>query len=232
MRFYNLILGSIILGTIGVFSSVDAANYHEPEKVNLVSTLDELPDNTPVIDMGDGYMIGESGFGNVNQLTGEINQENYKNTDKPVFKLGDVRDSVEGSTTPSNETIFHGSERSINSNLLVRSGQAPTKVKILYAGEKYLSKTFNGSGWRFAGYVFLPSQNPYTGYYLKWMSLADDGRIGTPTDAQMTATYGGIRGRTLTEGVAQWYDGFGGRSTYWTYNPQAGTQYMVSNVEP
>ena len=46
-----------------------------------------------------------------------------------------------------------------------------------------ISKTFSGSGWRFSGYQFVA--DPNTGYYLKWTTYIDDGRVGTASLARL-----------------------------------------------
>lgn len=110
---------------------------------------------------------------------------------------------------------------------MARGSSVPTQVMQLSAGQIYISKTFSGSGWRFSGYQFVA--DPNTGYYLKWTTYIDDGRVGTASYAN-DALRGQIHGTAIYKNQSKFISYGPNGQIYYTYNPINGTYYRVENV--
>ena len=90
----------------------------------------------------------------------------------------------------------------------------------------YISKAFSGSGWRFSGYQFVA--DPNTGYYLKWTTYIDDGRVGSASYANDTLR-GQTRGAEIYKDQSKYISYGPNGQIYYTYNPINGTYYRVEN---
>ncbi len=111
-------------------------------------------------------------------------------------------------------------------NVQQRGSSVPTQVMQLAAGQVYVSNTFSGSGWRFSGYQFVA--DPSTGYYLKWTTYVDDGRVGNASLA-MNTLKGQISGIEVYKNQSKYINYGPNGQIYYTYNPINGTYYRVEN---
>lgn len=109
---------------------------------------------------------------------------------------------------------------------MTRGSSVPTQVMQLSAGQIYISKAFSGSGWRFSGYQFVA--DPNTGYYLKWTTYIDDGRVGSASYANDTLR-GQTHGIEIYKGQPKYISYGPNGQIYYTYNPINGTYYRVEN---
>lgn len=107
-----------------------------------------------------------------------------------------------------------------------RGSSVPTQVLQLAAGQVYISNTFSGSGWRFSGYQFVA--DPSTGYYLKWTTYVDDGRVGNASLA-MNTLKGQISGIEIYKNQSKYINYGPNGQIYYTYSPINGTYYRVEN---
>ena len=147
-------------------------NSNTPREIELL--FSGLDDNESVIELPNGgYIYGH----------GEV-------------KIFDYSDYIEGNLVPietydlnndTNKITIEDAKQQlcITKDIpMARGSSVPTQVMQLSAGQIYISKTFSGSGWRFSGYQFVA--DPNTGYYLKWTTYIDDGRVGTASLANDT----------------------------------------------
>lgn len=119
--------------------------------------------------------------------------------------------------------------KNVNNPQIVPYGTTiPTKIMVLADKSAYTSSTFSGSGWRIGGYKFKPAAN--TGDYLLWTSFVDSANAGTAGHVSSTINGGPNYGTALPTGVktyvysADW-------TMYYTFNPIAGSYYIVANKE-
>lgn len=153
-------------------------------------------------------------------------------------KIYEYLDYMEGDANPvailnvsdSDSTItVKEAKKEIESNInqpLLRGSSVPTQVLQLAAGQVYVSNTFSGSGWRFSGYQFVA--DPSTGYYLKWITYIDDGRVGNASLA-MNTLKGQISGIEIYKNQSKYINYGPNGQIYYTYNPINGTYYRVEN---
>lgn len=153
-------------------------------------------------------------------------------------KVYEYLDYIDGNADPievykvsNNEnkiTVKEAKEEMKNNvgNVQQRGSSVPTQVMQLAAGQVYVSNTFSGSGWRFSGYQFVA--DPSTGYYLKWTTYVDDGRVGNASLA-MNTLKGQISGIEIYKNQSKYINYGPNGQIYYTYDPINGTYYRVEN---
>lgn len=153
-------------------------------------------------------------------------------------KVYEYLDYLDGNMEPTviyeisgndNKITVEEAKKEMENNVRIpqqRGSSVPTQVMQLAAGQVYISNTFSGSGWRFSGYQFLA--NPNTGYYLKWTTYADDGRVGNASMA-MNTLKGQLSGIAIYKNQSKSINYGPNGQIYYTYNPVNGTYYRVEN---
>ncbi len=174
----------------------------------------DLDDNDKVLKTEDGgYLYGEA------YITSIDNDE--------------VLYTLNSETDPNSQTVESAKAEVVDSwlnedtGIQPRAATTPSQRMVLGPGDAYRSGTFSGSGWRFSGYMFAP--RPDTGYYLLWTSYGDDGRVGNLTEAQNTLN-GSIQGDCIYNGTPTYINKATLSHVYYTYNPVAGSYYLVQNI--
>ena len=200
------------------FTQIDLINAKENENIprEIEMLFSGLDDNESVIELPNGGYI----YGN-----GEV-------------KIFDYLDYIEGKLVPIetydlNKDINKITVEDAKQQLYIakdipmtRGSSVPTQVMQLSAGQIYISKAFSGSGWRFSGYQFVA--DPNTGYYLKWTTYIDDGRVGSASYANDTLR-GQTHGIEIYKGQPKYISYGPNAQIYYTYNPINGTYYRVEN---
>jgi hypothetical protein len=200
------------------FTQIDLINAKENENIprEIEMLFSGLDDNESVIELPNGGYI----YGN-----GEV-------------KIFDYLDYIEGKLVPIetydlNKDINKITVEDAKQQLYIakdipmtRGSSVPTQVMQLSAGQIYISKAFSGSGWRFSGYQFVA--DPNTGYYLKWTTYIDDGRVGSASYANDTLR-GQTHGIEIYKGQPKYISYGPNGQIYYTYNPINGTYYRVEN---
>ena len=200
------------------FTQIDLINAKENENIprEIEMLFSGLDDNESVIELPNGGYI----YGN-----GEV-------------KIFDYLDYIEGKLVPIetydlNKDINKITVEDAKQQLYIakdipmtRGSSVPTQVMQLSAGQIYISKAFSGSGWRFSGYQFVA--DPNTGYYLKWITYIDDGRVGSASYANDTLR-GQTHGIEIYKGQPKYISYGPNGQIYYTYNPINGTYYRVEN---
>lgn len=200
------------------FTQIDLINAKENENIprEIEMLFSGLDDNESVIGLPNGGYI----YGN-----GEV-------------KIFDYLDYIEGKLVPIetydlNKDINKITVEDAKQQLYIakdipmtRGSSVPTQVMQLSAGQIYISKAFSGSGWRFSGYQFVA--DPNTGYYLKWTTYIDDGRVGSASYANDTLR-GQTHGIEIYKGQPKYISYGPNGQIYYTYNPINGTYYRVEN---
>lgn len=200
------------------FTHIDLINAKENENIprEIEMLFSGLDDNESVIELPNGGYI----YGN-----GEV-------------KIFDYLDYIEGKLVPIetydlNKDINKITVEDAKQQLYIvkdipmnRGSSVPTQVMQLSAGQIYISKAFSGSGWRFSGYQFVA--DPNTGYYLKWTTYIDDGRVGSASYANDTLR-GQTHGIEIYKGQPKYISYGPNGQIYYTYNPINGTYYRVEN---
>ena len=220
MKCLNKIWKSILslLLFLLAFTQIDLINAKENENLprEIEMLFSGLDDNESVIELPNGGYI----YGN-----GEV-------------KIFDYLDYIEGKLVPIetydlNKDINKITVEAAKQQLYIakdipmtRGSSVPTQVMQLSAGQIYISKAFSGSGWRFSGYQFVA--DPNTGYYLKWTTYIDDGRVGSASYANDTLR-GQTHGIEIYKGQPKYISYGPNGQIYYTYNPINGTYYRVEN---
>lgn len=220
MKCLNKIWKSILslLLFLLAFTQIDLINAKENENIprEIEMLFSGLDDNESVIELPNGGYI----YGN-----GEV-------------KIFDYLDYIEGKLVPIetydlNKDINKITVEDAKQQLYIakdipmtRGSSVPTQVMQLSAGQIYISKAFSGSGWRFSGYQFVA--DPNTGYYLKWTTYIDDGRVGSASYANDTLR-GQTHGIEIYKGQPKYVSYGPNGQIYYTYNPINGTYYRVEN---
>lgn len=220
MKCLNKIWKSILslLLFLLAFTQIDLINAKENENIprEIEMLFSGLDDNESVIELPNGGYI----YGN-----GEV-------------KIFDYLDYIEGKLVPIetydlNKDINKITVEDAKQQLYIakdipmtRGSSVPTQVMQLSAGQIYISKAFSGSGWRFSGYQF--AADPNTGYYLKWTTYIDDGRVGSASYANDTLR-GQTRGAEIYKDQSKYISYGPNGQIYYTYNPINGTYYRVEN---
>lgn len=220
MKCLNKIWKSILslLLFLLAFTQIDLINAKENENIprEIEMLFSGLDDNESVIELPNGGYI----YGN-----GEV-------------KIFDYLDYIEGKLVPIetydlNKDINKITVEDAKQQLYIakdiprtRGSSVPTQVMQLSAGQIYISKAFSGSGWRFSGYQFVA--DPNTGYYLKWTTYIDDGRVGSASYANDTLR-GQTHGIEIYKGQPKYISYGPNGQIYYTYNPINGTYYRVEN---
>ena len=220
MKCLNKIWKSILslLLFLLAFTQIDLINAKENENIprEIEMLFSGLDDNESVIELPNGGYI----YGN-----GEV-------------KIFDYLDYIEGKLVPIetydlNKDINKITVEDAKQQLYIakdipmtRGSSVPTQVMQLSAGQIYISKAFSGSGWRFSGYQFV--EDPNTGYYLKWTTYIDDGRVGSASYANDTLR-GQTHGIEIYKGQPKYISYGPNGQIYYTYNPINGTYYRVEN---
>lgn len=164
------------------------------------------------MDVGDGYMIGKQNFDIVDS-NGKHHEQNYKTTQYPVLSASEIKAAHKKELAD-----MKNSGKSNNVGPLVNKPATSRQLKILNKGASYLSKTFAGLGWEYAGFGFQPQDG--TGAYLMWTSLGDSGRVGDLLQANDNYQTGVLNGTVINSGQTKWVTGYQNRKTYYTYQPQ------------
>lgn len=220
MKCLNKIWKSILslLLFLLAFTQIDLINAKENENIprEIEMLFSGLDDNESVIELPNGGYI----YGN-----GEV-------------KIFDYLDYIEGKLVPIetydlNKDLNKITVEDAKQQLYIakdipmtRGSSVPTQVMQLSAGQIYISKAFSGSGWRFSGYQFVA--DPNTGYYLKWTTYIDDGRVGSASYANDTLR-GQTHGIEIYKGQPKYISYGPNGQIYYTYNPINGTYYRVEN---
>lgn len=220
MKCLNKIWKSILslLLFLLAFTQIDLINAKENENIprEIEMLFSGLDDNESLIELPNGGYI----YGN-----GEV-------------KIFDYLDYIEGKLVPIetydlNKDINKITVEDAKQQLYIakdipmtRGSSVPTQVMQLSAGQIYISKAFSGSGWRFSGYQFVA--DPNTGYYLKWTTYIDDGRVGSASYANDTLR-GQTHGIEIYKGQPKYISYGPNGQIYYTYNPINGTYYRVEN---
>ena len=220
MKCLNKIWKSILslLLFLLAFTQIDLINAKENENIprEIEMLFSGLDDNESVIELPNGGYI----YGN-----GEV-------------KIFDYLDYIEGKLVPIetydlnkdiNKITVEDSKQQLyiaKDIPMTRGSSVPTQVMQLSAGQIYISKAFSGSGWRFSGYQFVA--DPNTGYYLKWTTYIDDGRVGSASYANDTLR-GQTHGIEIYKGQPKYISYGPNGQIYYTYNPINGTYYRVEN---
>lgn len=220
MKCLNKIWKSILslLLFLLAFTQIDLINAKENENIprEIEMLFSGLDDNESVIELPNGGYV----YGN-----GEV-------------KIFDYLDYIEGKLVPIetydlNKDINKITVEDAKQQLYIakdipmtRGSSVPTQVMQLSAGQIYISKAFSGSGWRFSGYQFVA--DPNTGYYLKWTTYIDDGRVGSASYANDTLR-GQTHGIEIYKGQPKYISYGPNGQIYYTYNPINGTYYRVEN---
>lgn len=220
MKCLNKIWKSILslLLFLLAFTQIDLINAKENENIprEIEMLFSGLDDNESVIELPNGGYI----YGN-----GEV-------------KIFDYLDYIEGKLVPIetydlNKDINKITVEDAKQQLYIakdipmtRGSSVPTQVMQLSAGQIYISNAFSGSGWRFSGYQFVA--DPNTGYYLKWTTYIDDGRVGSASYANDTLR-GQTHGIEIYKGQPKYISYGPNGQIYYTYNPINGTYYRVEN---
>lgn len=220
MKCLNKIWKSILslLLFLLAFTQIDLINAKENENIprEIEMLFSGLDDNESVIELPNGGYI----YGN-----GEV-------------KIFDYLDYIEGKLVPIetydlNKDINKITVEDAKQQLYIakdipmtRGSSVPTQVMQLSAGQIYISKAFSGSGWRFSGYQFVA--DPNTGYYLKWTTYIDNGRVGSASYANDTLR-GQTHGIEIYKGQPKYISYGPNGQIYYTYNPINGTYYRVEN---
>ena len=199
-------------------TSVFAAEYKDPEPLPQDTTIEDTffdqIDDDRVLPMPDG------GF-----LHGEIIEVDAEDPSKVIGIYNSALDP-NAVTVDEAKKIMSGEKSYVT--LSPRGATPPTgwSIKILAANDEYISDAFSGSGWRFSNYMFRPADG--TGYYLRWTSINDSGRVGSYDNAVNTLN-GNTQGMELQIGISRSFqNGYSGQ-IYYTYNPVSGTKYYVEN---
>ena len=200
------------------FTQIDLINAKENENIprEIEMLFSGLDDNESVIELPNGGFI-------------------YGNGDVMIF---DYLDYIEGKLVPIetydlkkdiNKITVEDAKQQLyiaKDIPMTRGSSVPTQVMQLSAGQIYISKAFSGSGWRFSGYQFVA--DPNTGYYLKWTTYIDDGRVGSASYANDTLR-GQTHGIEIYKGQPKYISYGPNGQIYYTYNPINGTYYRVEN---
>jgi hypothetical protein len=178
--------------------------------------LEELNETDKVLELPNGGYLYGTGVATV------YDYEEYVDGQRNPIEIYDL------SEEENMITVEEAKENLENKDSLeTRGTSVPTQIMTLGAGVVYVSNTFSGSGWRFSGYQFLAEAS--TGYYLKWTTYVDDGRVGNTSQAITTLRGYGIQGIALYANASQWLNFGPNGQVYYTYNPINGTYYRVEN---
>ena len=233
MRKFRFFLGStiVVLSSISLLSTTHAASLNGDSNEDTFS--EKSTDSALILPTG-GYLHGS--MTSIDPLTGKTITYN-SDTDSHATTVGAIKNKTNSSdsyyykfNTPTNLQDSASSPSPITKsvNPLARAAYPSATPKVLAAGAHYVSDYFSGSGWRFAGYTFSAASGS-GGPYLQWTSYGDSGRVGSYSDANQTAmvgspnyALGSIVGKNQSIRQA-------GPSTYYTWNPAIGTNYLVAN---
>lgn len=138
----------------------------------------------------------------------------------PEFPEEQIEELGEALTVPEYreylKTLDISDEPAPTSTRVRRAAHVPTRRRIIYANQTYLSNPFSARGWRYGEWRFFPAFG--TGDYLHWTALGDGGVV---EDGQ---------GVYAPMGAGELRIVYSRRGTYFkTYNPVPGSQYVVSN---
>ena len=88
----SLIFIGTVFSAFAINAHVSAANYHEPIQKDVDEIIANIPDNEPVVDVGDGYMIGKQDF-DIIDGNGQHHKQNYKTTQYPVLDVATMKNN-------------------------------------------------------------------------------------------------------------------------------------------
>ncbi|MCS9983552.1 hypothetical protein EFL35_00880 [Weissella paramesenteroides] len=219
----SLIFIGTVFSAFAINAHVSAANYHEPIQKDVDEIIANIPDNEPVVDVGDGYMIGKQDF-DIIDGNGQHHKQNYKSTQYPVLDAATMKNNQKQA-----EAAVTSTESIKSVGPLVNKPVSANNVKVLNKGKGYWSKPFSGSGWQYAGFAFQPQYG--TGAYLMWTTHVDSGRVGDVLQANDNYQTGNLNGTVIKPGQEKWVTGYENKTTYYTFRPAFGTTYYVANVD-
>ncbi|HAQ6378311.1 TPA: hypothetical protein IX819_001923 [Enterococcus faecium] len=178
--------------------------------------------------------LPEGGF-----LKGEAKIVSMDNPDIIQGSYNSETDPASVSVTEAKKIVAEKFKNDIETTPIMPRGAFPPDVGtsghllVLAGGGSYKSQPFSGAGWRFGGMGVKPADG--TGNFLRWKSYIDDGRVGNVNQANATKS-GSIQGMALyaREGFKYFAPNGPGWTMnigiYYTYNPAAGTYYVVQNI--
>lgn len=215
-----LIVASLV-AMFGISEKVSAADYKEPIE-NSNSLLKNLEGSENIVVLSDGGIV-QGGTVKV------------YSSDSPLAPV-----VIDPETNPSKLTVDEYNELKANGEEIpvvnvpvptpsrLRSANPPTNIWKLAYGSSYTSNGFSGSGWRFAGYLFMPETG--SGAYLRWQAFGDSGMVGSQQNAIDTKNTGSAYGNALyNNGYARYFTGYGNKTTFYSLNPVNGSYYQVAN---
>ncbi|MGV3186468.1 hypothetical protein ACEF14_10155 [Weissella paramesenteroides] len=227
MQWENGFKSLVVVGTLAIGVSlggtISAAHYHEPIQKSVDEIVASIPDNEPVVDVGDGYMIGKQDF-DIIDSNGQHHEQNYKTTQYPVLNAATMKNNQKQA-----EAAIRSSKSIEDVGPLVNKPTSANNVKVLNKGKSYLSKPFGGLGWQYAGFAFQPQYG--TGNYLMWAAQVDSGRVGDVLQANDNYQTGILNGTVINPGKEKWVTGYESKTTYYTFRPRVGTSYYVANID-
>lgn len=228
MRKFRFFLGStiVVLSSISLLSTTHAASLNGNSNDDTFS--EKSTDSALILPTG-GYLHGS--MTSIDPLTGKTITYN-SDTDSHATTVGAINNKTNSSdsyyykfNTPTN---LQDSSSSPTPLSLTRAAYPSATPKSLKANATYVSDTFSGTGWRFAGYTFSAASGT-GGPYLLWYSMNDSGRVGSYSQANQTAMVGSPNYAQGSVIDMNRYLRLAGPSTYYTWNPATNTRYIVAN---
>ena len=208
------VLSLVSLGILSIGSTVDANVFLNTTPVKAEKPFSELNDNDAITVLPNGaFLHGEATL--INNETQEVLAHYNSNIDANSITVKEAREHLDN---PGPRTF------STYNNVGPLAANPSTQTWSLATGASYSSAPFSASGWRFAGYLFENANN--SSGYLYWASYGDDGIVGTRQNALDTKSSGYFIGDLVSDGTSIYRTG---KATYYTYSPNNGTYYYVTN---
>jgi hypothetical protein len=201
---------------IGVFAGFETTSFAEDNNNNDVF-FSELDESEKVLRLPDGGFLHGKATIRDSENRDIVIAEYDSSTDPNSVTVGDVRKGREEFPDYAD-------------NILPARATPPSNPMELWPQATYNSDMFSGSGWRFSGFVFYPKGG--NGLYLRWITIFDDGVVGSLNQAHSTYN-GSFAGQILYKDYYQLkYTGTtSGDSVFYTLNPVPGQKYTVANKE-
>lgn len=214
------IAGAVFLTT----NTANASEIDEPIRSGTIQNADyfqNMNDDEKVLALPNGgFLHGEGTLYNVKDPNKAIEVYNSK-TDPKSITVGQAKKVLEDQKNNAVTDV-------LSSESIPRGATPPSALINLSYGGSYTSDYFNGSGWRFAGYLFAAVNS--SGSDLRWESHGDQGCIGTKQQAINTLDSGYAEGTLINNGEYLYLYGWVAK-TYYVFNPPSGVYYYVGNVD-